>query len=92
MGRCQSRGSLKPSLLRAPHLSGARILFLHPELPFLRAHLRECLQSAGCWRADTLLLPDFPEGSLAHAGELQLLMTLTSLFTDTAGNSPFLPP
>jgi len=42
-------------------------------------------------RADILLL-EFPEGSPAHTGGQQLLMTMTSFFTYTAGNSPFLTP
>ena len=37
-----------------------------------------------------ILLPEFPQGSLAHVGGLQSLMTVTSLFTDMAGNIPFL--
>ena len=39
-----------------------------------------------------ILLPEFPESPLAHTGALQLLMTLTSLLTDPAGNSPILTP
>ena len=35
-------------------------------------------------------LPEFPQGSLAHLGELQLLMTMKALFTDMAGNIPFM--
>ena len=37
-----------------------------------------------------ILLPEFPQGSLAQVGGLQSLMTVTSLFTDMAGNIPFL--
>ena len=34
--------------------------------------------------------PESPQVSLAHVGGLQSLMTVTSLFTDTVGNTPFL--
>ena len=37
--------------------------------------------------AGILLLPECP---LAHIGGLESLMTMTSLFTDSAGNIPFL--
>ena len=47
MGRCKL-GFLKSFLSCAPNLFGATILFSHPELPFLRAHYREWLQSDGC--------------------------------------------
>ena len=40
--------------------------------------------------AGILFLLMFPPGSSAHFGELQSLMTVTSLFTDTAGTIPFL--
>ena len=39
--------------------------------------------------ASILLLPEFPQGS-AHIGGLQLVMTMVSMFTDMAGNIPFL--
>ena len=37
-----------------------------------------------------LFLPEFPQDSPAHIGGLQSLMTVTSLFTDMIGNTPFL--
>jgi len=40
--------------------------------------------------AGVLLLPEFPQGSLAYIGGLHLLMAVTSLFTDMAGSVPFL--
>jgi len=40
--------------------------------------------------ADFLLLSEYSLGSLAHIEGLQLLMTVASLFTDMAGNIPFL--
>ena len=40
--------------------------------------------------AGILFLLMFPPDSSAHFGELQSLMTVTSLFTDTTGNIPFL--
>ena len=39
---------------------------------------------------DILFLPEFPQGSPAHIGRLQSVMTVTSMFTDMAGNIPFL--
>ena len=40
--------------------------------------------------AGILFLPVFPQGSPYHVGGLQSLMTVTSLFTNMAGNIPFL--
>lgn len=40
--------------------------------------------------AGILFLPEFPQGLPADTGELQSLMTVKSLFTEMAGNSPFL--
>ena len=37
-----------------------------------------------------LYFPEFTQGSPAHIGGLQLLMTMTCLLTDTAGNIPLL--
>lgn len=34
--------------------------------------------------------PEFPQGGLSHVGGLQLLTTMTSLFTDVAGNAAIL--
>ena len=39
---------------------------------------------------DILFLPEFPQGSLSHIGRLQSVMTVTAMFTDMAGNIPFL--
>ena len=55
--------------------------FSHPE--FLSAHRREGLQLMAADHAGLLLLPECPGG-------LEALMTVTSLFTAMAGNSPFL--
>lgn len=35
-------------------------------------------------------LSEFPQGGLSHVGGLQLLTTMTSLFTDVAGNAAIL--
>ena len=80
---------MKSFLRYAPELSGASILYFHT-LCSLRAHHRECLQSNGCQMAGVLFSPEFPQGSLAHVGGLQLPMTVISLFTDMAGNILFL--
>jgi len=49
----------------------------------LSAHRSEWLQPKGCQIAGTVFLPGCPGG-------LELLTTVTSLFTDMAGNTPFL--
>ena len=65
---------------------GQYLFLSHPEL--LRARSREWLQSAGSSRSTS---PSWvPLGSGTHGGGLDSLMTVTSLFTDMAGNSPFL--
>ena len=58
----------------------------YPE--FLSAHLREQLQPNGCPMADIVLLPGSPQGS--EIGGLELLLTVSSLFTNKAGNTSFL--
>ena len=50
---------------------------------FLSAHHSEWLQPKSCPIAGTVFPPGFPGG-------LEPLMTVTSLFTDMAGNIPFL--
>ena len=40
--------------------------------------------------AGILFLVECPQGSLAHTGGLQSLMTMASLFPDVAGDIPFL--
>ena len=39
---------------------------------------------------DILFLPEVLQGSLAHIGRLRSGMTVTFMFTDMAGNIPFL--
>ena len=88
MGRCKSPGSPESFFYYSPQLPwGQYLCFLHPEL--LSSPGREWLQfwwllnhrySSPSW---------VPLGSGAHI-QLQLLMTVTSLFTDMAGNTPFL--
>ena len=88
MGRCKSLGSLKslPFLSYASQLSGNSILcFSYPE--FLRAHHRKWLQPNGCWLQGFF---SFLSVLRAHIERLQSLITVTSLFTDMAGNTPFL--
>ena len=53
----------------------------HPAFP-LGAHLREWLQPSGFW-LESIVLPGCLRG-------LESLMTVTSSFTDMAGNTPFL--
>ena len=77
MGRCKNLGSLRFFLGCAPQLSGASTLYFHI-LSFLRAQCRKWLQSDGCDMADILFSPEFPQGSPAHVGGLQSLMTVTS--------------
>ena len=48
------------------------------------------MQSDGHQMADILFLPEFPQGSQARIEGLQSLMAVTCLFTDMAGNIPFL--
>ena len=88
MGRCKSLGSLKslPFLSYASQLSGNSILcFSYPE--FLRAHHRKWLQPNGCWLQGFF---SFLSVLRAHIERLQSLITVTSLFTDMAGNALFL--
>ena len=70
------------------HLSylGQVSLFFHI-LSSLRAHCREWLQSDGRWTTD--ILPGHLSDSSVHAGGLQSLITVTSLYTDMARNAPF---
>ena len=56
-------------------------MFFHI-LSSLEAHCRDWLQSDGCEIAAIFLLSKSPKSSLVHTGELQSLMTMTSLFTD----------
>ena len=56
------------------------VIFSH--LEFFSAHHREWLKPDGCQGTGIVLLPECP-------GVLELLMTVTSLFTDMAGNIPF---
>ena len=90
MGRCKSPGSLKCLVSYASQLSGASILhFSHPE--FLNAHHREWLQPNGCQIVQAL----FSFLSALRAQEFtfggpESLKTMASLFTDMAGNIPFL--
>ena len=89
MGRCKSPGSLKPFLSYVSQLSGFSILcFSHPE--FLSADHREQLQPGACQTTGTLLLPGHTWGSEIHIWRARISMTVTSSFTDTAGDTPFL--
>ena len=94
MERYKSLGLVKSFLTYASQLSWASILCFFHILSFLGAHPREWLvwQSNGYQIAGILLLLECPEGSGAHIGRLQSLMTVTSLFADKAGSSPFLNP
>ena len=57
--------------------------YLGPASCFFGAHRREWLQPERGWMVGVVLLPGCP-------GRLELMMILTSLFIDTAGNTPFL--
>ena len=53
----------------------------YPELhilSFLRAHLREWLQSDGCWMTGILFLPEFPQGYPAHSWQWLQSQTMTA--------------
>ena len=84
MGRCKSLGSLKSFLWYVPHLSRASILYFHI-LSFLRLTIRS---GFSLWLLNGRYSFSFwvSSGLSAHGGGLQSLMTVTSLFTDMAGN------
>ena len=86
MGRCKSLGWLKSFLLQAFQLFCVSILCFHI-LSSVGAYRREWLKPDDCQIAGSVLFPGCPE---AHTGRLQSLMPVTSLFTDTAGNTPSL--
>ena len=77
MGRRKSLGLLKSVLSYASQLSGASILYSHPE--FLKPHGREWPQHD----LAAILLSECPEG-------LELVISVTSLCIDMAGNTSFL--
>lgn len=88
-GRCRSLGSLKSFLSYASQPSGARILcFSHPEI--LRAHRREWLQPVGARLQLFFSSLGAPRAQEFAFGGLGSLMTVTSLFTDVPGDTPFL--
>ena len=81
MGRCKNLGSLK--LFFHLHLSypgPVYCVFSHPELPWGSLWGVTAVLGAARWQ---LFIPFLvPLGSGNHTGGLQLLMTVTSLFTD----------
>ena len=88
MGRCKSLGSLKSFLSYASQLSGDSILCF-PHLEFLSAHHREWLQP-GDWQ----IVPVSSFQGALRAQEIvfggpESLMTVTSLFADMEGDTPF---
>ena len=90
MGRCKSLSSLKLLLSYASQLSGASILgFSHPE--FLSAHSREWVQPHGCQinQIFSSILSALRAQEFTM-GRLESPMTVTSLLTNMAGNTPFL--
>ena len=90
MGRCKSLGSLKSFPWSAPLLSGAGVLCFHI-LSFLGAHPREWLQSDGCWMAGVLsFLSSLRAHQLPVSGGYNCWWLWHPLFTDMAGNIPFL--
>ena len=94
-GKVQESGisEIIPFICISAILGQYPVFFFHI-LSFLGAHPREWLvwESNGYQIAGILLLLDCPECSGAHIGRLQSLMTVTSLFADMAGSSPFLNP
>ena len=90
-GKMQESG-LKCSHSSHRHLShlGPVSCFPHPELPW--APPKEWLQSGGSQVTGILPLPECPWGSPDHGGGLESLMTMTSLFPDMAGSTPYLIP
>ena len=86
MGRCKILGSMKWFLWYVPQLSGASFMGFH----ILRFLSSGVLGGSG-YSLDGRYSPFWlPSGFRAYIGGLQSRMTVTSLFTDTAGNSPFL--
>ena len=65
------------------------LLFSHPE--FLRAHCGEWLQPNGCQIVQVFFsFSNVPRAQEFTFGGPEPLMTMTSLFTDMAGNTPYL--
>ena len=92
MGRCKSLGSRKSCLWYVPQLSGASIMYFHIT-SFFRVHHREWLQSHGCWIADILFFPEFPQGSTVnHPGGCNCQWLWHPSFTQMARNIPFFSP
>ena len=75
--------------VNASQLSGASVLcFSHPE--FLRAHSREWREPNGCQIVQVLFsFLSVPRAQEFTFGGVELLMTVTSLFTDMAENTPY---
>ena len=89
IGRCKSLGSRKPFLSYASQLSGASVLSIsHSEI--LSAHLRAWLQPEGCLISQVFSFLNAHRAQIFTFGGLEWLLTLTSLLTDMAGNTPFL--
>ena len=89
-GRCKSLGPLKLLLSYASQLSEASIpRFSHPE--FLSAHSREWVQPRGCQinQVFSSILTALRAQEFTM-GMLESPMTVTSLLTNMAGNTPFL--
>ena len=86
MGRCKSLDPLKSFLSHASQLSGGQYPTFFHILNFLSAHGKEW-----CNLMAALLQALFFQGALgvqkSTFGGLELLMALTALFTDTAGNT-----
>ena len=62
-------------------------MFAHPQLPCGSPEGVAASASEGCHILQVFFFLSAPR---AHIGVLQSLTTVTSLFTDMAGNSPFL--
>lgn len=86
MGRCKSLGPLKSFLSHASQLSGVSSLRFHM-LSFLSAHRREVGATSRlpyCRHCSSQVPSEFQKFAF---GGLELLMAVTALFTDMAGNT-----
>ena len=86
MGRCKHLGLLKSSLSYTPHLSGASILLLDFITSLVPWSPQGVAAADSCWIRDTVLPFGCPLGSEIWSPEIT--MSVTSLFTDMAGNIP----
>ena len=95
VGRYKNLGSLRQFLSHAPQLSGASASILCLHLPSFLSSGLTIGSGYSLMAARRPLFFSFLSSLRAHQltlGGLQWLMTVASLFTDVAGNIPFLSP